>query len=269
MIMKRIIIVLLCFTLVLSSIGLTSADVNDTIYVDDDGTADYTCIQEAVDAAVDGDTVYVYSGRYEEHVVISSKSITLQGEDKDSTIIDAGGDGTALFINATHDVSVSGFTFQNSGKSTWIEAGIYVHDSSNCMITDNIIWNCGFGINVFPCSHITISENTMKSNEDGIFTADSDHVDVIRNHLEDNEYNGVFVSNLHTGSVVENNFVHNKRHFGFYGAFSVDINANYWQRIVQMSFKPLLGKLFMLVPIPGFLFDWNPASEPYNIDGGI
>ena len=265
--MKKICIVLLCLTLVCSSVGFSTAVMNNTIYVDDDGTADYTSIQDAVDAAVDGDTVFVYSGMYEEHVIISSKSISLQGEDKDSTIIDAGGDGTALFINATHDVSVSGFTFQNSGKSTWIEAGVYVHDSSNCMITDNIIFDCGFGINVFPSSSITISENTIKNNEDGIFIADSENVDVIRNHIEGNEYNGIFLNYLKTGSVVENNFVHNKRHFGFYGAFSVDINANYWQRIVQMSFKPILGKLFMLVPIPGFLFDWNAVREPYDIGG--
>src|SRR6056297_2117708 len=125
--MKKISIVFVCLTLVFSSVGFSTAVTNDTIYVDDDGTADYTSIQDAVDVAIDGDTVYVYSCKYEEHVVISSKSITLQGEDKDSTIIDAGGDGTALFINATHDVSVSGFTFQNSGKRTWIEAGIYVH----------------------------------------------------------------------------------------------------------------------------------------------
>jgi len=267
MMKKTGISVVLCLTLLLSSVGFTSAVANNTIYVDDDGTADYTSIQEGVDAAVDGDTVFVYSGKYDEHVVISSKSITLQGEDKDSTIIDADGEGTALFINATHDVTVSGFTFQKSGKRTWIAAGMYVHDSSNCMITDNIIWDCGFGINVFPSSYITISENTMKNNENGIFIADSDHVDVIRNHLEGNEYTGVFVNNLQTGSVVENNFIHNKRHFGFYGAFSVDINANYWQRLVQLSFKPILGKLFMLVPIPGFLFDWNPASEPYDIGG--
>lgn len=267
--MKKICIVLLSLTLLFSSVGLTSADANDTIYVDDDGTADYSSIQDAVDAAVDGDTVFVYGGMYEEHVIISSKSISLQGEDKDLTIIDAGEDGTALFINDTYDVSVSEFTFQNSGKRTWIEAGVYVHDSSNCMITENIIRDCGYGINVFSCSDITISENIMKNNEDGMTTADSNHVDVIRNHFEGNECNGMSVNNLRTGSIVENNFVHNKRHFRFYGAFSVDINANYWQQIVQMSFKPLLGKLFMLVPIPGFLFDWNPVSEPYDIDEGI
>jgi len=33
-----------------------------TIYVDDDGGADYTSIQDAIDAASEGDTVYVYSG---------------------------------------------------------------------------------------------------------------------------------------------------------------------------------------------------------------
>ena len=100
----------------------------------------------------------------------------------------------------------------------------------------------------------------MKVNEDGIMIADSEHVDVIRNHIEGNLYSGVFLNNLKTGSIVENNFINNKRHLGFYGAFSVDINANYWERIVQISFKPVLGLLFMFVPIPGFLSSpiWSP-----------
>ena len=36
----------------------------NTIYVDNDGGADYTSIQDAVDAASDRDTIYVYSGTY-------------------------------------------------------------------------------------------------------------------------------------------------------------------------------------------------------------
>jgi pectin methylesterase-like acyl-CoA thioesterase len=67
-------------------IGAVSAT---TWYVDDDGGAgiNFTKIQEAVDAAQNNDTIIVYNGTYEENVVLK-KSLTLQGEDRENTIID-------------------------------------------------------------------------------------------------------------------------------------------------------------------------------------
>lgn len=65
-----------------------------TWYVDDDKQdypdADFTKIQEAVDAASSGDTIFVYNGTYPEHLSISKNNLTLTAEDKDNTIIDGG-----------------------------------------------------------------------------------------------------------------------------------------------------------------------------------
>jgi hypothetical protein len=36
----------------------------NTLYVDDDGSVEFTSIQEAIDNAVEGDTIYVYNGTY-------------------------------------------------------------------------------------------------------------------------------------------------------------------------------------------------------------
>ena len=51
---------------------------------------DYPTIQAAIDAASTGDAVYVKEGTYYENVFIG-KQITLQGEDRETTIIDGGG----------------------------------------------------------------------------------------------------------------------------------------------------------------------------------
>ncbi|MFE3846275.1 hypothetical protein ACFL1L_05415, partial [Thermoplasmatota archaeon] len=47
------------------SIPIISSDkisLNNIIYVDDDGDADYTRIQDAIDNASDGYTIFVYNG---------------------------------------------------------------------------------------------------------------------------------------------------------------------------------------------------------------
>jgi pectin methylesterase-like acyl-CoA thioesterase len=47
----------------------------------------YKTIQQAVNAAVDGDTVLVRAGTYDEDILIDHKSISLIGEGSDKTAI--------------------------------------------------------------------------------------------------------------------------------------------------------------------------------------
>jgi len=87
---RSIIWVIILLLLLSSSISIASSyelSSNDFIYVDDDGTADYTKIQDAIDNASDFDTIFVFSGTYYETLIIN-KSINLLGEDRENTIID-------------------------------------------------------------------------------------------------------------------------------------------------------------------------------------
>ena len=57
--------------------------------VDDDGPADFRTIQGAINAANDGDTVFVRRGVYYEHVNVN-KTLLVIAEIRNSSIIDAG-----------------------------------------------------------------------------------------------------------------------------------------------------------------------------------
>jgi nitrous oxidase accessory protein len=76
------ILILALFAFLVVGVALVKASPK-TIIVPDD----YPTIQEAVDNADEGDTVFVKKGTYQERVLKINKSIRVLGEDKDKTII--------------------------------------------------------------------------------------------------------------------------------------------------------------------------------------
>jgi len=127
------------FFLIFSSISLASGYEllsNNTIYVDDDGTADYTNIQDAIDNSSDGDTIFVFNGTYNENINVS-KSVTIIGQNRNNTIIN-GMENTSVKIVKDY-VSINGFTILDSGDNAF-HAGIWIN-ANNTIINQNIIRN--------------------------------------------------------------------------------------------------------------------------------
>ena len=60
----------------------------DTWTVDDDGKADFSSIQEAIDASSNGDFIYVQAGVYYEVIDFLGKAISVEGVDAQKVIID-------------------------------------------------------------------------------------------------------------------------------------------------------------------------------------
>ena len=153
-----------------------------TWYVDDDGGAgiDFTEIQAAVNVASDGDTIFVHSGMYNETVIVN-RSLTLQGENRETTIIDANGGDRGIEITAD-DCVLSGFTIWKC----W-DTGIELSSSNENMITNNVIHSmisgsdCD-GIKLDESSHNVISNNKIfDCGGEGIETDWSSHNIIINN----------------------------------------------------------------------------------------
>ena len=122
----------------------------DTLYVGGNGTGNYSKIQDAIDNASDGDTVFVYddSSPYYENIKIN-KPINLIGENKETTVIDGKENGDVIKITA-NIVSINDFKIQNSSKypQTPGHYGILLVFSNGCCIENNIIQNNSYGIYV-------------------------------------------------------------------------------------------------------------------------
>jgi len=95
---------------------------------------DYPTIQEAINHANEGDTIFVRNGTYSERIIVN-KTVSLIGENRNTTIID--GNKTETLVNVTADnVTISGFTVQNG------EIGIDLNSNSNT-VASNIISSNG------------------------------------------------------------------------------------------------------------------------------
>ena len=130
-----------------------------TLTVDDDGNAKYTKIQDAIDAAGEGDTIRVWEGTYEENVVVD-KTVNLVGNGSEETTIDGGGSDVVVKITVDW-VNIREFHISNGNY------GIYLLSSSNCAITDNTCSsNTEEGIYLSSSSYNSLENNTM--NENGI-----------------------------------------------------------------------------------------------------
>ena len=122
---------------------------------------DYPTIQQAINAAIPADTVYVRAGTYYEHVTIG-KSLTLQGEDRETTIIDGGATGKVVTAVSTSNVTVSGFTVRNGGSSSQgydKDAGIALRYTSYSLISDCIVTSNGLnGLYAYQSSYNTVQD---------------------------------------------------------------------------------------------------------------
>ena len=82
---KIFIVGIIVYLLIISFSGCIEGE-SKIIYVDYRGKADYTKIQDAIDNASRGDTVFVRNGTYYESILIN-KPINLIGASKNQTII--------------------------------------------------------------------------------------------------------------------------------------------------------------------------------------
>ena len=62
---------------------------------------DFSTIQEAINAASDGDIIFVRNGTYYENVVVN-KAVSLIGQDSNKTIVDGNGGFSAVSITAPY-----------------------------------------------------------------------------------------------------------------------------------------------------------------------
>jgi parallel beta-helix repeat protein len=161
-------LILLIMNMLALAFNIQSAKSEPTTWtVDDDGTGDFRTIQEAINSANPGDTIFVKTGTYYENVVVN-KSILLIGEDPTMTIVDGGGRLIRVVEIMANNVTITNFTIRNNNAVASWESNncIYLANFNNTLIQNNIITSrggYGGGIVVIDSSNNNISGNTIET----------------------------------------------------------------------------------------------------------
>jgi len=185
-----------------------------TIVVPDD----YPTIQEAVNAAFPGDTIYVRAGIYQERVNVTKASLKIMGENWETVTVQGG-----FYINAC-SVSLTNFRIVESGDFScavhiccynvtvqhniieYSPLGVFVN-STDCKVLHNLIRYCYSGIRVNE-SHNTISHNNITQCAEGIEAIRGNYITIHANSVMDCSYFGIGIG-FGYGFVVSGNVISN------------------------------------------------------------
>jgi len=191
----------------------------------------YPSIQEIINNATEGDALYISSGIYYEHITVN-KSLTLVGENKDTTIVNGTENGTVFHIKADN-VSISDFTIRNSGCACASRCGILVEGyAKNVNITNNHIIQNGYGIRLNGTHNVIVAYNNMTENTFGIdIIQDSSKNSIFGNIITRNDNYGIYFAYSTNGNIVSGNtFL--KNNIGIY-LFIADNNMFFQNNFVN------------------------------------
>lgn len=183
----------------------------------------YRSIQQVIDLAKPGDTIYVSQGVYREHTITINKKLFVSGigmpvldGEKKYEIVAIKADGVVL----------EGFHVKHGGYSSFNDiAAIKIHNSRDVVIRNNKIDDTFFGIYSLHGTRCTIENNHLSStaiNElqsaNGIHCWKSDSM-IIRNNTITGHRDGIYFEFV-TNSLVKGNISYGNVRYGLHFMFS-------------------------------------------------
>jgi parallel beta-helix repeat protein len=175
-----------------------------TLYVGGHGPNNYSAIQDAIDVANIGDTIFVFNGIYYENIVIK-KSIHLIGEDRESTIINGGFNGTVIEVIKGYSrdaLSIRDFTVNlGSGYGISVAASCHVNITNNKIINNHLE-----GIYLSNCDFCNIADNIIENNLDGIHLYETGYTTIKNNFIKYHAGVGIYLHQTY-GSIISGNMI--------------------------------------------------------------
>ncbi len=193
-------------------------------------------LQNGIDRASEGDTIRVDAGTYKESNVLVDKALSILADP--NTVLDASMNGEGFIITANR-VTISGFKVINVEKSYIKDyAAFHLKKILDCTIKNNVLENVFFGIyaehskrctidgnrvvgssekeasagnaiHLWYCKEMTVTNNRVIKNRDGIYLEFVENSHIENNVSEQNLRYGLHFMFSHNNQYIENTFKHN------------------------------------------------------------
>jgi len=182
-------------------------------------------IQEAVNSSGPGDVIIVKPGTYTENILVTKNGLVISSEsgNPEDTIIDSNYPETDVLTIEADNITVKGFTISGATVNC---SGICLHQSNNCLIENNKLFENSYGIYLQSSEKNRIFNNVILKSDRGIFLEGSDHNSIESNNASRCRY-GIFVLSSKINKISKNTVLEN-REYGilFSGSNSNNLSEN-------------------------------------------
>jgi len=217
-----------------------------TIVVALDGTGDFRSIQEAVDAAAKGDTVFLKPGRYEQDLTIHSKDqLKLVGAGQDKVVLIGREDLVGVLhvgkwpYGATN-IEISDMTINEHGghavglfngrgvvlKRVTVNGMLFSQQVEDARIEDCTIGGSETTGVQFADSQAVVIGNFIHDNDHGVNVAGKSNVRLERNVITRSLFEAVVVNDKAKAVLLSNTLVKNGGGAAFLGQSQSDVSGN-------------------------------------------
>lgn len=193
-----------------------------------DGSGHFTSIQEAIDHAQDGDTVFIRGGRYAEDVTVHSKEgLKVIGEGTDKVVLAGLKRVGTLHIGkwpyGATNVEIRGLTVQQHGglgvgifngsgvtlKNLKVNGFVFGQQVQNVHIEDCIVGGSETTGIAFADSQATLLNNLIHDNDHGVSVGGASVVHLERNVITQSLFEAVLVADQGNVTLIQNTLAKN------------------------------------------------------------
>jgi hypothetical protein len=217
-----------------------------TIIVALDGSGDFTSIQEAVDSAKKGDTVFIKPGSYAQDLTIHSKDkiklvgagvddVTMLGRDDVVGVLHVG-----KWPYGATDIEISGLTINEHGghalgifngkgitlRNLRVNGMVFGQQVQDVRIEDCVIGGSETTGVQFADSQAVLVGNFIHDNDHGVNVAGTSDVRLERNIITRSLFEAVVVTDKAKAVLVSNTLVKNGGGAAFLGASRSEVSGN-------------------------------------------
>ena len=193
-----------------------------------DGSGHFTSIQEAIDQAQDGDTVFIRAGRYAEDVTVHSKEgLKVIGEGPEKVLLAGLKRVGTLHIGkwpyGATNVEIRGLTVQQHGglgvgifngsgvtlKNLEVNGFVFGQQVQNVRIEDCVIGGSETTGIAFADSQATLVDNLIHDNDHGVSVGGTSIVHLERNVITRSLFEAVLAADQGQATLLRNTLVKN------------------------------------------------------------